>query len=43
MKCAKSYLGVKIAQSNINFDLSIKMDTESNQIVEFFIMLCFKI
>ena len=24
MKCAKDYLGVKVAQSNINLDLSIK-------------------
>ena len=42
MKCAKDYLGVKKAQSNINLDLSIKMDTLSNQIVKIFIMLCFK-
>ena len=42
MKGAKAYLGVKIAQSNINLDMSIKMDTGSNQIVDIFIMLCFK-
>ena len=43
MKCAKDKLGVKISQSNINMDLSIKMDTGSNQIVDiFFIVLCFK-
>ena len=42
MKCAKDNLGVKIAQPNINLDLSIKMNTGSNQIVDFFIMLCFK-
>ena len=27
MKCAKDYLGVKIAQSNITLDLSINKDT----------------
>ena len=43
MKCAKDKLGVKISQSNINMDLSIKMDTGSNQIVDIFIVLCFKI
>ena len=42
MKCAKDNLGVKIAQSNINLDLSFKMDTGSNQILDIFIMLCFK-
>ena len=42
MKCAKDKLGVKISQSNINMDLSIKMDTGSNQIVDIFIVLCFK-
>ena len=42
MKCAKDTLGVKVAQSNINLDLSIKMDTGSNHIVDIFIMLCFK-
>ena len=42
MKCAKHKLGLKISQSNINMDLSIKMDTGSNQIVDIFIVLCFK-
>ena len=42
MKCVKDNLGVKIGQSNINLDLSIKMDTGSNQIFDIFIMLCFK-
>ena len=41
MKCAKDYLDVKIAQSNINLDLSVKMDTGSNLIVDIFIMFCF--
>ena len=40
MKCAKDKLGVKISQSNINMDLSIKMDTGSNQIVDIFLLCC---
>ena len=42
MKCAKDNLGVKIAQPNINLDLSIKMNTGSSQIVDVFIMFCSK-
>ena len=40
MKCAKDKLGVKISQSNINMDLSMKMDTGSIQIVDIFLLYC---
>ena len=42
MKYAKDNLGVETAQSNNNLDLSVKMDTGCNQILDIFIMLCFK-
>ena len=42
MKCAKAYLDVKIAQSNVNLDLSIKHQLDPIRLWRFFIMLCSK-
>ena len=39
MKCANDFLGVKIANLNLSLDLSIKLDTGYNQIVDILFLL----